>query len=91
MRVYDSAIKIVLVGNTHRYASTHRVCRTDGHTYQSIKAQCASFLQQVKYFAVLLTLQHAFSQLLYDVRHLESRFYGQAFEGIAQHRQHFGI
>lgn len=35
----------VLAGTTHRYASTHRVCRTDGHTYQSIKSRCVAALQ----------------------------------------------
>jgi mRNA N6-methyladenine demethylase len=35
----------VLAGTTHRYASTHRVCRTDGHTFQSIKSRCVSALQ----------------------------------------------
>jgi hypothetical protein len=36
-----------MAGDTHRYASTHRVCRTDGHTFQSIKALCVNVLQQV--------------------------------------------
>ena len=35
----------MLAGTTHRYASTHRVCRTDGHTFQSIKSRCVSALQ----------------------------------------------
>jgi len=35
----------VLAGTTHRYASTHRVCRTDGHTFQSIKSRCVAALQ----------------------------------------------
>jgi len=30
----------VLVGNADRFASTHRVCRTEGHTFQSIKQKC---------------------------------------------------
>lgn len=36
---------VVLAGTTHRYASTHRVCRTDGHTFQSIKSRCVAALQ----------------------------------------------
>lgn len=36
---------LVLPGNTHRYASTHRVCRVDGHTFQSIKARCVAALK----------------------------------------------
>lgn len=34
----------VLAGNSHRYASTHRVCRVEGHTYESIKHRCESIL-----------------------------------------------
>lgn len=35
----------VLVGGTHRFASTHRVCRQEGHTYASIQSRCKSVLQ----------------------------------------------
>ena len=35
----------VLAGKTDRFASTHRVCRTDGHTYLSIKHRCLAALQ----------------------------------------------
>jgi mRNA N6-methyladenine demethylase len=35
----------VLAGQSDRYASTHRVCRTDGHTFQSIRQRCLSALQ----------------------------------------------
>ena len=35
----------VLAGDTHRYASTHRVCKTEGHTYQSVLAKCTRLLQ----------------------------------------------
>ena len=35
----------VLAGNTDRYASTHRVSRREGHTFQSIHARCSSALQ----------------------------------------------
>ena len=35
----------VLAGRTDRFASTHRVCRTDGHTYLSIKHRCLAALQ----------------------------------------------
>ena len=35
----------VLAGNTDRYASTHRVSRREGHTFQSIHARCLSALQ----------------------------------------------
>jgi hypothetical protein len=35
----------ILVGETHRFASTHRVCRRDGHTYASIQGRCKSVLQ----------------------------------------------
>lgn len=51
---------LVMVGNTHRYASTHRVCRTDGHTFQSIKAQCTNILQQVR-IVLLLSYMHVLS------------------------------
>lgn len=35
----------VLAGKTDRYSSTHRVSRTDGHTYISIKQKCLAALQ----------------------------------------------
>ena len=35
----------VLAGNSHRYASTHRVSRREGHTFGSIQARCSSALQ----------------------------------------------
>lgn len=35
----------VLAGSTHRFASTHRVSRTEGHTFQYIKSKCDSTLQ----------------------------------------------
>lgn len=35
----------VLVGNTHRFASTHRVCKRDGHTFGSIQSRCKNALQ----------------------------------------------
>ena len=35
----------VLVGNEHRYASTHRVSRIEGHSFFSIKNRCKSVLQ----------------------------------------------
>lgn len=35
----------VLAGNTYRYASTHRVCKTEGHTFQSICAKANRLLQ----------------------------------------------
>jgi hypothetical protein len=35
----------VLAGKTDRYASTHRVSRTDGHTFLSIKNKCVAALQ----------------------------------------------
>jgi hypothetical protein len=34
----------VLAGSTHRFASTHRVCRTEGHTHASIAARCLAAL-----------------------------------------------
>ena len=30
----------IILGNTHRYGSTHRVVKTEGHTYQSIYQRC---------------------------------------------------
>lgn len=38
----------VLAGNTYRYASTHRVCKTEGHTFQSVRARCVRLLQVLK-------------------------------------------
>ncbi len=35
----------VLAGNTDRYASTHRVCRVEGHTFASIKQRVQSAMQ----------------------------------------------
>ena len=35
----------MLSGSTERYASTHRVSRTDGHTYESIRTKCIQALQ----------------------------------------------
>jgi hypothetical protein len=35
----------VLAGKTDRFASTHRVCRTDGHTFSSIKHRCIAAMQ----------------------------------------------
>jgi len=35
----------VLAGESHRYASTHRVSRREGHTFSSIQARCTSALQ----------------------------------------------
>lgn len=35
----------VLSGNFDRFASTHRVCRSEGHTYLSIKTKCESVLK----------------------------------------------
>ena len=35
----------VLAGKTDRFASTHRVCRTDGHTFLSIKNKCLTALR----------------------------------------------
>ncbi len=35
----------VLVGNEHRYASTHRVSRVEGHSFFSIQSRCKSVLQ----------------------------------------------
>lgn len=35
----------LLAGKTDRYSSTHRVSRTDGHTYNSIKQKCSAALQ----------------------------------------------
>ncbi len=35
----------VLAGNTYRYASTHRVCKTEGHTFQSVCAKANRLLQ----------------------------------------------
>lgn len=37
----------VIAGSTHRYASTHRVSRTEGHTYQSILKRAQNILNQV--------------------------------------------
>eukprot|EP01041_Mallomonas_annulata_P005412 gene5412-10828_t len=35
----------VLAADTHRFASTHRVSRTEGHSFQWIKARCCAVLQ----------------------------------------------
>jgi len=35
----------VLVGDADRFASTHRVCRTEGHTFDSIKRKCQSAIE----------------------------------------------
>jgi len=35
----------VLAGESLRYSSTHRVCRTDGHTFASVRARCIACLQ----------------------------------------------
>ena len=35
----------VLAGSTDRFASTHRVCRTEGHTFASIQSRCTRVLQ----------------------------------------------
>ncbi|KAJ1427805.1 FTO catalytic domain-containing protein [Ochromonadaceae sp. CCMP2298] len=34
----------ILAGTTHRYASTHRVCRTEGHTFWHIRQRCQRLL-----------------------------------------------
>ena len=52
----------VLAGKTDRFASTHRVCRTDGHTYHSIKQRCLAALQ-VKAIFIFLHLFTIFSHL----------------------------
>lgn len=41
----------VLAGDTDRYASTHRVSRREGHTFQSIQQRCSSALQGSGYSA----------------------------------------
>ena len=38
----------VLVGDQHRFASTHRVSRIDGHSFQSIQSRCEAVLQVIK-------------------------------------------
>lgn len=38
---------IVLAGSTHRYASTHRVSRKEGHSFQWLQSRCRTVLQQV--------------------------------------------
>ena len=52
----------VLAGKTDRFASTHRVCRTDGHTYHSIKQRCLAALQ-VKAIFIFLHLFTIFFHL----------------------------
>jgi alpha-ketoglutarate-dependent dioxygenase FTO len=37
----------VLAGDQHRFASTHRVSRVDGHSFQSIKNRCENILQVI--------------------------------------------
>ena len=37
----------VVAGTSHRISSTHRVCRTDGHTFDSIRRRCLSALQVI--------------------------------------------
>jgi hypothetical protein len=39
--------RLVLAGSTHRYASTHRVARKEGHSYQWLQSRCQTILQQV--------------------------------------------
>lgn len=35
----------VVAASSHRISSTHRVCRTDGHTFDSIRRRCINALQ----------------------------------------------
>lgn len=41
---------LVVAGNTHRYASTHRVSRCEGHTFQYIQKKAQNILNQVSIF-----------------------------------------
>jgi len=38
---------LVLAGDSDRYASTHRVSRSEGHTFSYIHKRCCNVLQQV--------------------------------------------
>ena len=55
---------LVLAGGQFRYASTHRVCRTDGHTFQSIRFRCINLLQVTSTASAVHYLL-SFSYLLY--------------------------
>ena len=35
----------VLAGHTRRFASTHRVCRSEGHTFEYISSRCAALIR----------------------------------------------
>lgn len=52
----------VLVGNSHRFASTHRVCKRDGHTFSSIQGRCKGVLQVCGIKSSFATSAYSFSQ-----------------------------
>lgn len=45
--ITDETLFTVLVGGSHRFASTHRVSRREGHTYQYLHQKIQSVLNEV--------------------------------------------
>lgn len=60
----------VLAGSSDRFASTHRVCRTEGHTFQSIKLRCQNALElprsSLGHVKNIKGIQSAFSEVEFE-------------------------